>query len=618
MEIDERAFGRFVYVSSLSISRDGSFVTYVITKANFEKNEYENTVVIHELDGGRKFIRNASTPVPSPDGKRMVFTRKGDKRTEVFVAELGSMSEMKILEVKNVLKIEWNEDGRRLAILGFKRNEDEDLFFESDLPVWFDAKGFLDGERETIWIVDTEAMEVIEEIELDRFANFIWYGDEILVSVPHRENGKMMLWRNDIRMGDRLIFEDVSLRLAHSRRSTVVLLGKERKDKIGEHDYVHVWDGEELRSLTERLGLNNTSAKIDGNGRVFFGVEKAGRISLAVHDGGKIDWIFDDDYFVTEFDVSDDGVIAFVAQNEVNPGEIFVYRDGKVEKITSYNDLVSERLGLKEAKHFSFERAGRKIDGWYIEPKLKGEEKSPVVVFVHGGPKGMYGHRFNFTMQHLVSQGFYVVYFNPRGSSGYDEDFALEVVGRTGLGDFQDILRGIGEFLRMVPKADGNRIGITGISYGGFMTNWAVTQTKLFKAAVSENGVSDWVSMYGFSDISVWFVKDLIGEDPFENPLHRDLSPLYHAENVETPILLIHSLEDYRCPLDQSVMFYHALKDRGKEAYIAIFKKGAHGHSRAGKPRHRAKRHKLILEFFKRKLVEMEEGFDVKEVLSTS
>jgi len=187
-----------------------------------------------------------------------------------------------------------------------------------------------------------------------------------------------------------------------------------------------------------------------------------------------------------------------------------------------------------------------------------------------------------------------------------------------GLGDFQDILRGIGEFLRMVPKADGNRIGITGISYGGFMTNWAVTQTKLFKAAVSENGVSDWVSMYGFSDISVWFVKDLIGEDPLENPLHRDLSPLYHAENVETPILLIHSLEDYRCPLDQSVMFYHALKDRGKEAYIAIFKKGAHGHSRAGKPRHRAKRHKLILEFFKRKLVEMEEGFDVKEVLSTS
>jgi dipeptidyl aminopeptidase/acylaminoacyl peptidase len=120
---------------------------------------------------------------------------------------------------------------------------------------------------------------------------------------------------------------------------------------------------------------------------------------------------------------------------------------------------------------------------------------------------------------------------------------------------------------------------------------------------------------YGFSDITLWFGRELIGEEPLKNEGYGKFSPIYYASRVRAAVLFIHSLQDYRCPLDQSLMFYNVLKDLGKEAYIAIFKRGAHGHSRMALPRHRLKRYKLIVEFFEAKLVRGEEKFDVERVL---
>ncbi|MCK4393008.1 prolyl oligopeptidase family serine peptidase, partial [Candidatus Bipolaricaulota bacterium] len=139
---------------------------------------------------------------------------------------------------------------------------------------------------------------------------------------------------------------------------------------------------------------------------------------------------------------------------------------------------------------------------------------------------------------------------------------------------------------------------------------------QLFKAAVSENGISNWFTSYAFSDIGFWFDKELIGENPLIDESYKKRSPIFSAEKVETPVLIIHSLEDYRCPLDQSVMFYHVLKDLGKEAYIAIFKKGPHGHSVIGTLHHRWKRYKLIVNFFVKRLREEEKEIKVDEILA--
>jgi len=150
---------------------------------------------------------------------------------------------------------------------------------------------------------------------------------------------------------------------------------------------------------------------------------------------------------------------------------------------------------------------------------------------------------------------------------------------------------------------DRERTAVTGISYGGYMTNWIVTKTDLFKAAVSENGIADWIADYWASDIGYWFNPDQIGGTPLDN-LERyvEKSPAYHAHNVKTPLLIIHSLQDYRCYIDQALAMHIALRTHKKESRLLVFKKGSHGHSVLAEPRHRKKRLELKIRWLKEKL----------------
>ncbi|NJE08306.1 S9 family peptidase [Thermococcus sp. M39] len=622
IEWNENTFAKFSYLSDVRISKDGKQIAYVLTKANLKDNKYDNTIVIEDLESGvRKFVENASMPRFSPSGTKMSFVRPNEekKTSELWLVDLRSMSAKKLMEVKNILNVSWSDDDRRLLITGFKRREDEDFIFEDDVPVWFDSKGFFDGEKTTFWIYDTEGEEILDEFTTDKFSSGIWHGKEIIYNVPHREDNKPQFFKfYDIyryKDGEReKIFEKVSFAAIDSNGKGVLLIGKPKKEKISEHDYLYLWNGKEVKPLTERFIYNNWGGKLDAKGNVYFLSPKEGRVSLYKLSGDELIPIVDENAWVMGFDVSDDGKVVLLKQTDTKLSEVFLW-DGKLKQITDYNGPILAKLKTRPIKHFRFKSLDLELDGWYIKPDIKEGEKAPVIVFVHGGPKGMYGYYFKYEMQLMADKGYYIVFVNPRGSNGYDEDFALRVLERTGLEDFQDIMNGIEEFFKLEPQADKERVGITGISYGGFMTNWALTQSDLFKAGISENGISYWLTSYAFSDIGLWFDKEVIGDNPLENENYKKLSPLFYAENVKAPILIIHSLEDYRCPLDQSVMFYHVLKDLGKEAYIAIFKRGAHGHSIRGSPRHRAKRYKLFMEFFERKLKKYEEGFDIEKIL---
>nr|4HXG_A Chain A, Pyrococcus horikoshii acylaminoacyl peptidase (orthorhombic crystal form) [Pyrococcus horikoshii OT3]4HXG_B Chain B, Pyrococcus horikoshii acylaminoacyl peptidase (orthorhombic crystal form) [Pyrococcus horikoshii OT3]4HXG_C Chain C, Pyrococcus horikoshii acylaminoacyl peptidase (orthorhombic crystal form) [Pyrococcus horikoshii OT3]4HXG_D Chain D, Pyrococcus horikoshii acylaminoacyl peptidase (orthorhombic crystal form) [Pyrococcus horikoshii OT3]4HXG_E Chain E, Pyrococcus horikosh len=614
IEWDEKTFTKFAYLSDPRTRKN--LVAYVLTKANLESNKYENTIVIENLeDGSRKFIEDASMPRISPDGKKIAFMRFNEekKTAQIWVADLKTLSAKKVLEAKNIRSIEWNQDSRRLLAVGFKRREDEDFIFEDDVPAWFDNMGFFDGEKTTFWVIDTEGEEVIEQFEKPRFSSGIWHGDSIVVSVPHRDvipryfkYWDIYLWKDG---EEEKLFEKVSFYAIDSDGERILLYGKPEKKYVSEHDKIYIYDGE-VKGILDDIDREVAQAKIR-NGKVYFTLFEEGSVNLYLWDG-EVREIAKGKHWIMGFDA--DERLIYLKETATRPAELYLW-DGEERQLTDYNGLIFKKLKTFEPRHFRFKSIDLELDGWYIKPEIKEGEKAPVIVFVHGGPKGMYGYYFKYEMQLMASKGYYIVYVNPRGSNGYSEDFALRVLERTGLEDFQDILNGIEEFLRLEPQADRERIGITGIAYGGYMTNWALTQSDLFKAGISENGISYWLTSYAFSDIGLWFDKEVIGDNPLENENYRKLSPLFYAKNVKAPLLLIHSLEDYRCPLDQSLMFYHVLKDLGKEVYIAIFKKGAHGHSIRGSPRHRMKRYKLFMEFFERKLKKYEEGFDVEKIL---
>ncbi|MDV3277409.1 MAG: prolyl oligopeptidase family serine peptidase [Nitrososphaerales archaeon] len=187
---------------------------------------------------------------------------------------------------------------------------------------------------------------------------------------------------------------------------------------------------------------------------------------------------------------------------------------------------------------------------------------------------------------------------NPRGSDGYSERFA-DIRGMYGTRDYDDLLEGLDYVLKRYPQIDGSRLGIAGGSYGGYMTNWAIGHTDRFKAAVTDRSIASWVSMWGVSDIGPHFTSDQIGGDPWnaEERLLAD-SPLRYAPNVKTPLLVVHSMEDYRCPLPEGVQFFTALKILGKEAEMVLFPGENHDLSRVGKPKHRVARLEHYLRWF--------------------
>ncbi|MGB9806656.1 MAG: alpha/beta hydrolase family protein [Thermoproteota archaeon] len=626
-EWNEKTFTLFSYLSNVKITRNGKMIAYVLTKANLTANKYESTIVIEGLESmERKFVENATMPRFSPNGEKMTFVRTTEgekKKSELWLLDVRSMSAKKLFESDSLSEVLWNEDNRRLLLISSKKNDDEDFFFEDNIPIWFNEKGFISKEETLIQVYDTEGEEAIETLKekffaLPYFPVAVWYKNAVVFNVPNRRNPYLLFDIYSYEDGRReKLFENVSFRAINSNGSLLLLHGKPKKNNHAEHNYLYLYDGKGVKPLTENLVYNNLSGKIGKDGYVYFTSSKKGKVTLEALKDSKVISIVDENASVTDFDISDDGKVVLLKQSDVELNEVYLFENGKLEKLTAYNELILNKLKARKLNHFKYNSLeGLEIDGWFIKPEVNSNEKAPLVVFVHGGPKGMYGYSFDFMAQLLASKGFFVLFTNPRGSDGYDEQFALKVVKRTGLEDFQDILKGIEQLLENEPQVDKDKIGITGISYGGFMTNWAITQKpSLFKAAVSENGISYWLTSYAFSDIGLWFDKELIGENPLKDENFYKLSPIFYAENVTTPTLIIHSLEDYRCPLDQSVMFYHVLKDLGKEAYIVVFKKGEHGHSIRGLPKHRAKRYKIVTEFFVSKLIKGEKEFKIEELM---
>jgi len=169
-----------------------------------------------------------------------------------------------------------------------------------------------------------------------------------------------------------------------------------------------------------------------------------------------------------------------------------------------------------------------------------------------GGPRTAYGEVLMFEFQFFAQAGFNVIFCNPRGSSGYGEEFALSVVGHYGERDYQDLMEFV-DYVVSKFNLDRSKLYVTGGSYGGFMTNWIITHTDRFQAAVTQRSISNWVSFYGTSDIGYHFTYDQIGSRPWEN-LDKlwDKSPLKYVKNARTPLLIHHAEMDFRCPIEQA------------------------------------------------------------------
>ncbi len=243
---------------------------------------------------------------------------------------------------------------------------------------------------------------------------------------------------------------------------------------------------------------------------------------------------------------------------------------------------------------------GHAVPGWVLLPE--GEGPHPVILYIHGGPHTAFGRALMLELELFRQAGYAVIYGNPRGSTGYGEDFA-RLQGRWGEIDAADLLGLLDEALKRFPL-DPNRVGVAGGSYGGYMTNWLTAQhPERFKAAVTDRSISNWTSFFGASDIGPMFTRMQLFADPWKHPeVLWEKSPLAHAHRVKAPTLIVHSEQDHRCPIDQGETWYTALFDRGVKARFFRVPGEGHNLSRSGRPDRRVARLKAYLDWWKENL----------------
>lgn len=346
---------------------------------------------------------------------------------------------------------------------------------------------------------------------------------------------------------------------------------------------------------------SSTTMKVEGKYLYFITTEYDSSYINRIDKTGKIEKLTVEKGSVDGFDVFDENIV-FIGLRGLKLQELYRLDNYKEEQLTYFNQWVIEERKLSNPEKITFKTdSGIIIEGWVLKPVDFDENKKyPGILDIHGGPKTVYGEVFFHEMQYWANEGYVVFFCNPRGSDGRGDEFA-DIRGKYGTIDYEDIMKFTDVVLESCPYIDQNRLGVTGGSYGGFMTNWIIGHTNRFKAAASQRSISNWVSKFGTTDIGYYFVPDQQTATPWHDVdklwFH---SPLKYANKVMTPTLFIHSDEDYRCWLVEAIQMFTALKYHGVESRICIFKGENHELSRSGKPKHRIRRLEEITNWFNR------------------
>jgi dipeptidyl aminopeptidase/acylaminoacyl peptidase len=631
-------------VSEVRISPGGGRILFTNTEVNVEEDKYDSHIWMYREGRIIQFTHsrcNDSTARWSPEGEMIIFLSnrlgEGDKKdaepkNQLFIipSDGGEARKLTYLD-KAVQKPQWSpKEDSILFMSNVSRKEERE---ESDVKLirrikykW-DGKGFFQGEYTHLFTIPVDGgvpTQITEGgFDVDA-ASWSPEGDRIAFVTNLEENADITRFRSiyiipaEREKAERIWKGEGSIKeLSWSPDGKyIAFTGRiiEDPERIWYRNtevFLLDLEGGEAGCLTD--GLNRTVMGEPKWGRdskyIYFRTPDQGTTRIWRTDlSGDREKLIDAPLNIDDFTVSHNGRIAFDATDSTTLHELYLMDDEGLNKLTHISNKLMAELPLSLPEEFRFTASdGAEIQGWIVRPLDYVEgEKYPVILEIHGGPHGVYGFKLEAAeheFQVLAKHGFGVVYINPRGSVGYGEEFSRAVSGNWGERDYEDLMEALDYLLERNPWINGDKLGVAGGSFGGWMTNWILGHNNRFKAGVTMRCISNWYNLYGTSDIAYMDHEVNWGIEPWEDPGRLiEKSPIKYAANIEAPLLIIHSEQDYRCPMEQSEQLFTVLKKIEKETELIRFPEESHGLSRSGKPKHRIERLQHIIRWFDKHL----------------
>ncbi|NNF08596.1 MAG: S9 family peptidase [Candidatus Eisenbacteria bacterium] len=604
-----------------------------------------------------------TTPRWSPDSQSLCFLRKGadtESRQLWILPLVGGEARQITNHAPGVGAAWWSPKGTHIVFEATALTEDPprslspDIPWNSDAavvtePYFRDAGGnILDKNNPThLWITtpNENGVEQLTEVEQDHAmlswspdGSTVFYtrddredpwfrlDDQNMFAMNHlqrkevrvididgplyagtvNKKGKWALWGRKNPEQDKTYLQD-----------EILIAGPVRKDApLRNHDAQVLTDGYD-HDIGNYIGTDGGTPVGQGGWRplwsadekaVFAVVSERGKSNLAriEYPEGRVKWITPGKNCVFSFSADKERKkFAVLMGDSKRPADIWLL-DGHgkgLKRLTNFNDAFLSTRHISGAEEITFESIdGALIQAWLYKPRdYVPWKKYPLVVQIHGGPHIAYGESYFHEFQTLASRGYVVLAVNPRGSATFGDEFASAIQYEYPGNDIHDILYGV-DFVLDLGFVNPSRMGVTGGSGGGYLTNWIIVKDHRFKAAATQRCVSDWLSFYATTDFTMytpfWFKKQ-----PWEDPMeYIKRSPAYHAASIRTPLLIIHSESDQRTPINQAETMFRALKGLKKETVMVRFPNEQHGLSRNGSPKRRVERNEVIANWFDSKL----------------
>jgi len=626
------------YISSPEISHQGDKILFLRNFNDIMTDKNLSNLWLVNFDGSdmRPITtgnHNASSPKWSHSGKMFTYKFNEEGKSQLYLYNLENNSTQKLTNMQSSIgNVEWSPDDKYLLFNSFVESAESRLIkmpkkpkgadwnsppIEIDDMVYrYDGGGYKRSGNNQIFILPVEGGTPRQVSSLDKNpGSAVWLGsDKLLFSANLHDDSDFEPNNSEIHVLDinsgevkqlTTRFGPDSSPVVSPDKSKIAFLGYDDKYLGYQQNSLYVMDtdGSNVRLISEGFDRNIGNRCInchrgtevnainwmrDGKGLYFQydteGMTKISSISLS----GKVKDIVDEvgglslgrSYSGGSYTISPSGRYAFTYGNVYNPADLAVGFNGSKERLTHLNkDLFDyKELGKVEEVWYESSYDGKKIHGWLVyPPNFDPAINYPLILEIHGGPFLNYGFRFSAEVQLFASEGYFVLYTNPRGSTSYGKDFANLIHHNYPSQDYDDLMSGVDHVIKR-DYIDGDNLFVTGGSGGGVLTSWIVGKTDRFRAAVVEKPVINWYSFVLYADRISFFYKYWFPGMPWDNlEEYMKRSPISYVGNVTTPTMLLTGEDDYRTPIAESEQFYAGLKLNKVESMLVRIPGASHG-----------------------------------------